>query len=142
MKPMPDEGRTDEGLPMLDLNPDTVYFVIDKAREFHAKEEVVIPEDPVNSSGDWGAQVLADHIGDLGLAEVKGIIDDLDPDQQVCLVALMWLGRGDYEPDNWSEALNDAGESWNERTSDYLLATPLVADYLDEAMDQMGYTRG
>jgi hypothetical protein len=142
MKPMGDSERTEDEQPMLDLNPDTIFFVIDKAREFHAKEEVVIPEDPTNDSGDWGAQVLADHAGDLGLEEVKGIIDELDQDQQITLVALMWLGRGDYDVDTWSEALNDAGESWNERTAEYLLATPLVADYLEEAMDQMGYSRG
>ena len=142
MKPMPEAERTDDGVPMLELNPDTVFFVIDRAREFHAKEEVVIPEDPANSSGDWGAQVLADHIGDLGFAEVKGVIDELDQDQQISLVALMWLGRGDYDVDDWEDALKDAGGGWNERTAEYLLATPLVADYLSEGLDLLGYARG
>ena len=141
MKPTPEAVRTEEGVPMLELNPDTVFFVIDKAREFHAKEDVVIPEDPINSSGDWGAQVLADHIGDLGFEEVRGVINELDPDQQVSLVALMWLGRGDYDINNWNDALNDAGEAWNERTAEYLLATPLVADYLSEGLDLLGYSR-
>jgi len=38
---------------MLDLNPEIVCIIIAKAREFHAKEEVVIPEEPANPSGDW-----------------------------------------------------------------------------------------
>lgn len=28
----------------MDLNPDTVFFIVDKAREFHVKEQVSIPE--------------------------------------------------------------------------------------------------
>jgi len=125
---------------MIDLNPDTVRFVIDKAREFHAKEDVVIPEDPDNPSGDWAAQILANHAGDYSLIEVKGVIEDLDRDQQVCLVALMWLGRGDYDVEEWDQVLQDADDAWNERTADYLLATPLVADYLEEGLDLMGYS--
>lgn len=124
---------------MIDLNPDTVRFVIDKAREFHAKEDVVIPEDPDNPSGDWAAQILANHASDYSLIEVKGVIEDLDRDQQVCLVALMWLGRGDYDVEEWDQVLQDADDAWNERTADYLLATPLVADYLEEGLDLMGY---
>jgi hypothetical protein len=46
---------------MLELNPETVCFLINKAKEFHAKEEVVIPDEPLSPSEDWARQVLADH---------------------------------------------------------------------------------
>ena len=46
---------------MLDINPDTVCFLIDKAREFHGKEQVVLPDAPDSPSEDWGLQALADH---------------------------------------------------------------------------------
>ena len=49
----------------------------------------------------------------------------------------MWLGRGDYTVDEWERALTDARASWNERTADYLLGTPLLADYLADGLDQL-----
>lgn len=123
----------------MDLNPDTVRFVIDKAREFHVKEEVTIPEEPLSPSDDWARQILADHADDPSYQEVKSTIDDLEPDQQVTLVALMWLGRGDYAADEWDNAVENAQDSWNERTAEYLLGTPLVADFLSEGLDVLGY---
>ena len=50
---------------MIDLNPETVCFIIERAREFHAKEQVSIPEAPTSPSDDWARQVLADHLDDL-----------------------------------------------------------------------------
>jgi hypothetical protein len=123
---------------MLDLNPDTVCHIIDKAHEFQVKEGVSIPEPPNSPSDDWAMQVLADHEDDLTYQELVGVIDELEPDQQVQLVALMWLGRGDFEVDNWSSAVEAAGEAWTARTAQYLIATPMLADYLAEGLDLMG----
>ena len=125
---------------MLELNPETVCFLISKAKEFHAKEEVVIPDEPFSPSEDWARQVLADHEGDLTFQEFKASVDDLEPDQQVAVVALMWLGRGDYDEDQWEAACIDAKSEWTPRTAEYLMATPLVADYLDEGLSLLGYS--
>ena len=125
---------------MLELNPETVCFIIDRAQEFHAKEQVVISEDPQNPGDDWALQILADHKDDLTFMELQAAISDLDQIQQASLVALMWLGRGDYEVDEWASALEEAKESWTGRTAEYLLGTPLVASYLQEALEQLGYS--
>lgn len=124
---------------MLSTNPETVCFLINKAHEFHAKEEVVIPEVPNSPADDWGRQVLADHIDDLSYQEMLYAINDLEPDQACELLALMWLGRGDYETDEWQQALNDAQESWDEQTVHNLIATPLLADFMTEGLDLLGY---
>lgn len=127
---------------MIDVNPDTVCFIIDKAREFHAKEQVSIPETPTSPADDWAIQVLADHLDDFTYRELKTTINDLEPDQQVCLVALMWLGRGDFSLEEWNDALAQARDAHNNRSADYLIATPLVADYLEEGLNAHGYTCG
>lgn len=124
---------------MLELNPETVCFLIDKAREFHAKEAVVIPEEPTQSSGDWARQVLADHAGDASYQEFQAAVRDLEPDQQVAIVALMWLGRGDFGPDEWQNALDQAKDAWTPETADYLMAHPLLADYWTEGLAQFGH---
>ncbi len=125
---------------MLNINPDIVCVIITKAHEFHAKEGVVIPEEPSNPGDDWARQVLADHIDDLTYTEVTMAINDLEPGQQVELVALMWLGRGDYEVEDWQTALQDAGESWTPRTAEYIITKPLVANYLEEGLALLGYS--
>ena len=125
---------------MLDINPETVCFIIQRARQFHVKEQVVIPEIPNSPSDDWALQMLADHAGNLNFQEVLLEIKDLEPDQKATLVALLWLGRGDYDLDNWETALKDATDNLTDHTGPYLMEHPLVADYLQEALNQHGYS--
>lgn len=122
---------------MLEIDRDTLQAIMDRSREFHAKEEVSIPEVPMSPTDDWARQVLADHADDAVYAELRSIIQDLEPDQQVSLVALMWVGRGDYEAYEWQDALQYAGEAHNARTAEYLIATPLLADYLQMGLDAL-----
>lgn len=125
---------------MINVNPDTICFLIARAHQFHAKEQVVIPDSATTgTSDDWGQQVLADHANDPTLQEIQATVADLDPDQQVELVALMWVGRGDFDPSEWQDAISQAGESWTPRTAEYLISTPLVADYLQEGLSELGY---
>lgn len=123
-----------------ELNPTIVCQILAGAREFHAKEEVVLPDVPDNPSEDWGLQALADHVDDLTFAEAKATIDDLEPDQQMALVAIMWIGRGDFGAYDWDDAFAEAKDRWTPHTAEYLLATPLVADYLEEGLYQLGYS--
>jgi len=126
---------------MLNINPDTVCFIIAKAREFQAKEGVVIPEDiPDSPSDNWAMQILADHDNDHTLDEIQGAINDLDDDALVELVALMWLGRGDYTIDEWATAVSDAVDERSDHTAKYLLAHPQVAFYLEEGLAEHGYS--
>jgi len=120
---------------MLDIQTETVCFIIAKAREFQAREGVVIPEAfPDSPSENWARQALADHEGDPLLLEVAGAISDLDDDAQAELVALMWLGRGDYTLDEWEEAVVEAARERSDHTPIYLLAHPQVAFYLEEGL--------
>lgn len=124
---------------MLSVNPETVCFLISKAHEFHAKEGVVIPEIPNSPADDWGRQVLADHVDDYSYQEMIYAINDLEPDQAIEVLALMWLGRGDYEVDEWEAALNDAQDFWDGQTVNNMIATPLLADYLTEGLALLDY---
>jgi len=125
---------------MLNLNPETVCFIITKAKQFQAKEEVVITEVPYSASDDWARQVLASHIEDACVREVKATVRDLEPDQQAELLALMWLGRGDYLTDDWTQAQADAAQALVDITDPgaYLLSHPMAADYLMEGLNQLG----
>lgn len=123
---------------MLEINSETVCRLIMLAKEFHAQEAVVIPEEPGNPSGDWGQQMLASHIEDSTFQEFKSIVRDMEPDQQHQLVALMWIGRGDYELDEWDDAVEYAAECASPTTAEYLIAHPMLADYLTDGLTMNG----
>ena len=123
---------------MLDINKETLRFLIEKAHEFHAKESVSIPEMPLSPADDWAVQILADHQDDPVYQQFMSVMDDLGPDQRVALVALMWCGRGDYDAaSEWDQAMADALAAANARPAEYLLSTPLLADYLEEGLSQI-----
>lgn len=124
---------------MLEINPEIVCNIIQRAREFHAKEVVHIPEEPPEKTDDWYEQVLSDYAEDDTLQEVMSTIKDLEPIQQASIVALFWIGRGDFEVQEWNEALAEARRNWTDATAEYLLTKPMVADYLEEALNKMGF---
>ena len=122
---------------MLDLNPETVQQIIDRAHEYQTQDSFRLPEDDEEIPLEEFAEEMGQEIEDPIYQELKAAIEDLEPDQQVSLVALMWLGRGDYTLDEWQRALDRAGESWNTRTADYLIRTPLLADFLSDGLEQL-----
>lgn len=120
---------------MLNIDVETLCYIIAKAREFQAKEGVVLPEPITDSpSENWAMQSLADHAGDPTLMEATAAIEALDEGEQAELVALMWLGRGDYTLDEWDVAVADAAAERSDHTPLYLLTHPEVAFYLEEGM--------
>ena len=50
----------------------------------------------------------------------------------------MWIGRGTYEPAELEEAKDTARSEAVNKTEDYLLGVPLLADYLEEGLDKLG----
>lgn len=128
---------------MINVNPELVCNIILKAREFHAKEGVDFDfnnEETGIRTDDWYAEVLETYADDLTYQELQFSINDLEPDQQITLVALMWVGRGDFDATEWESAVDEATQQHNNRTAEYLLSTPLVADYLEEGLKSLGYS--
>jgi hypothetical protein len=127
---------------MLKVRLETLCYIIAKARECQAKEQVVIPDTPSGSGDDWAMQVLADHIGDMSAQEIKAAVEDLSPEQQAEMVALMWLGRGDYVLEEWEEANAEALDQYmdGKNTTEYLLSHPMVSDHLEEGLIAHGYS--
>jgi len=82
--------------------------------------------------------VLLDRSKVTDRSELSGFIRDLNVDEQIDLVALMWLGRGDGDLDNWKDLRAEASRAHNDRTASYLVGTPMLGDYLEEALSQLG----
>jgi len=127
-----------EAAPDLALSTEKLCFIIAKAREFDAKDEVTDPDDSSNPTDDGMISVLEDHRDDPVVQEIAAVIHSMSVDEQVDLVTLAWLGRGDGTLDDWDELHAEAARAHNNRTASYLLGMPLLADYLEEALSQLG----
>jgi hypothetical protein len=125
-------------VPPLNISTDKVCFIIVKAREYEAKDVVTEPDPGSNPSDDRMVEVLENHRNDASVSELAEAIDTLSEDEQIDLVALMWLGRGDGTLQDWAQIRSNASEAHNERTAAYLVGTPLLADYLEEGLSQFG----
>jgi hypothetical protein len=83
--------------------------------------------------------VLEDDGGDPVAREITGFINAMTEDEQIDLVALMRLGRGDGTIEEWDELRREAADG-DTSTASTLLGEPLVSDYLAEGLDAFGLT--
>ncbi len=56
------------------------------------------------------------------------------------LVALAWVGRGTFEAEEFGEAVETARDEQTGSTASYLLGLPLLADYLEEGLEKLGFS--
>ncbi len=124
---------------MLQIAPEKVAHVIVRAREFDRKV-ASWGDDPDGTETEESPEaVLEDNGQDPIATELSSFIDVLNVDEQASLVALMWIGRGTYEAEELSDAIESAlGERVN-ATSKYLMGIPLLADYLEDGLEKLGY---
>jgi hypothetical protein len=124
---------------MLVIPLETLAFIIAKAREFDA--EVPIEPDAATGSDppdDDERQVLLDTPDNPTEQELRDAIDGLGVLERQEVLALMWVGRGDYDAESWPEALRQARDTTNQNLTDYLVGTPLLGDYLEEGASALG----
>jgi len=123
----------------LTISPDKVFFIVVKAREFDAKEELSDPDSGSNPSDDKDIDILEEKSDDPTFEELASAIRSLNIDEQLDLLALTWIGRGDFDAADWKTARAEAAGVGHKHVTRYLVHTPLLGDYLTEAMAGLGY---
>lgn len=124
----------------LDIAPEKVAHVIIKAREYGAKVGAWDDSPEDGDAEEDPSAVLEDFANDPTRAELVGFIDRMNYDEQANLVALMWIGRGTYEKEEFDEAVETARAERVNSTANYLLGIPLLSDYLEEGLEKLGYS--
>lgn len=131
----------------MDISVDKIRSMIVEARRLDVKEGDTDPDSGSNPIDDGQTDVLTDNAIDEGgvdgaEAEFRGLVAALNEDEAADLLALVYVGRGDYDIDEWDTARQLAGErnASSGDLGDYLLGIPNLGDLLDEALDAMGET--
>jgi hypothetical protein len=130
----------------LTIGPDTVRLFIQKARTLSAavphdydaghEHEVELGDGGVDSHAHEG--LAEEESEDLTAVELRELINDLNVDEAAELVALAWLGRGDYDAAEWADALAEARSRGRKRTAGYLMGLPMLGDWLEEGLEALG----
>jgi len=127
-------------IPDLAISAEKVAAILVKARQFDVKDVVTDPDSGSNASDDAMLSVLEDHRDDPVRSELLAMIRGLNEDEQIDLVALAWLGRGDGDLDDWDDIRAEASRAHNKRTAEYLLGIPLLGDLLEEGLALFGHS--
>ncbi len=128
------DDRSDE----LTVSPEKAFFIIVKAREFDEQVEPTDPNSGSNPTDDHSVDVLQAGPGNLIVQELQAAFAGLNVDEQLDLLALAWLGRGDFG--SFLQARQEAEDVSAKHIPRYLLGTPLLGDYLEEGLSQLGYS--
>jgi hypothetical protein len=125
---------------MLQIDPDKVCYIIVKSREFDAKVEPVEPDPGSNAADDGERVILEDFADDPTFAELMTVLRDLNDDEMLDVLTLAWIGRGDFTADEWDEAHGQAEDVMDEKAAEYLAGIPVLSDYLEEGLSEMGFS--
>jgi hypothetical protein len=131
-------GLKEHAMPELAISAEKVGFLIEKAREFDVKDAASDPDSGSNATDDCMIDVLEDNGNDPVVREITGFINALTEDEQLDLVALMRLGRGDGTIEEWKELRRDAADIRDRHVARTLLGEPMLGDLLAEGLGAFG----
>jgi hypothetical protein len=135
---------------MEELKPELVAHIVFAARRLNADGDIRealrdmsdddVGQEPVSlDEARIGETKRKEHERDPVFQDIKGMIEDLPVDAQCELIALAWMGRDDGLVDDWNELLTMAQDRHSDHTAEYLIAMPLLGDYLDYGLEAFGH---
>ena len=130
--------ETDDNSDGLTVSPETVFFIIVKAREFDEQVPPADPDSGSNPADDREVDVLEEDADGVVEEELGAALGALNSDEQLDLIALMWLGRGDFA--SFAQAREEADDMRDKHIPSYLMGTPKLGDFLEEGLSQLGYS--
>ena len=122
----------------MDISLDKVCYLIMKVRAFEVKVAPSEENSGSNPIDDLDLEILEDLEDDPTYDELVAFFEDLNEDEALDLVTLMWIGRGTYGVGEWQEARDLARKEATHTTAEYLLGTPLLSEYLQNGLDAFG----
>jgi hypothetical protein len=127
-------------MPELRISTEKVCAFIEAAREVAGK--VPSTAGDRTTTGDNSKLVtIEDYAGDDDRRrEMIEFVAGLNVEEQTDLLALIWLGRGDYDIAEWDDALTEAEARIAARDPDYMIGDAALPQYLGDGLEAFGRT--
>jgi hypothetical protein len=125
----------------MDIALDKVCDIIVRARAIDVRDGDAETISGSNPTDDANALTLVESEDDATEEEMREVIAGLNVDERHDLIALVYIGRGDLEPEEWVEAVRLAREredAMSISAADWLLGIPNLPDLLDEGLAALG----
>ncbi len=132
-------------MPELRISTEKVCAFIEAAREVAGK----VPStagDRTTTGDDSELATIVDDPGqdfyerDERRREMVEFVAGLNVEEQTDLLALIWLGRGDYDLAEWDDALAEAEARIAARDPDYMIGDAALPQYLGDGLEAFGRT--
>jgi len=121
-----------------EISGETIAYIVMLARAFDAQVAASGGADASNPSDDQAVGALELHEGGLAETELTAAIESLSEDERAVLIALFWVGRGDFSPSEFADAVAIARSGEAVRASRYLLRQPLLGDMIEDGAEGCG----
>jgi hypothetical protein len=130
----------------LTIDPETVRLFVLKAKALSAElnedyddgSEHEVELDGLSRDSHHHDGLAEEESEDLTGEELRELIGDLNVDEAAELIALVWLGRGDYEAAEWGEAVSEARQRDRRKTANYLMGMPMLGTWLEAGLEAIG----
>jgi hypothetical protein len=118
----------------LGISIEAVAAIVDAARAVQEGEESgALARDEEDEEG-----LDAEDDENMDEDALRAFIADLNEDEQASLIALAWIGRGDYGAPEFEEARTLAKERNIRDPAEYLLGIDMLGDMLEEGLAELG----
>jgi hypothetical protein len=130
-------------MPELRISSEKVCDLIEAAREVAGKVPPTTGDQ--TTTGDDSELVTIedypeadDDDGDSRRQQIVEFIAGLNVDEQIDLLALISLGRGDYDIAEWDDAVAEAEGRIAARDVDYMIGDAALPEYLGDGLEAFG----
>ena len=130
-------------MPELRISSEKVCAFIEAAREVAGKVAST-SGDRTTTGDDSKLETIVDepgqdlYEGDERRRQMVEFVAGLNVEEQTDLLALIWLGRGDYDIAEWDDALEEAEARIAARDPDYMIGDAGLPEYLGGGLEAFG----
>jgi hypothetical protein len=131
-------------MPELRISTEKVCALIEAAREVAGKAPPTTGDH--TTTGDDSRLVTIEEPEGIGededarRLEIVEFIAGLNVEEQVDLLALIFVGRGDFEADEWLDAVAEAEDRIAARDPDFMIGDAALPEYLGDGLEALGHT--
>jgi hypothetical protein len=129
-------------MPELRISTDKVCDFIEAAREVAGK---IAPTtgDGTTTGDDSPLETIEDYPGeDDRQQQMEEFLAGLNLDEQIDLLALILVGRGDFDAAEWRDAIREARDRIAKREADYMIGDAALPEYLGDGLEALGHSCG